>query len=413
MLISTIFTRIRFSKSRRPELQLIYTDDNFVVSGMTYPRVPILLDGDFEIVKPFFQFIVYLTVQDGRIQSNRTVKNYANALYDYFSFLDANQLLWDDPYLNKENSFTISVLALYRNWSKSLLNDEGHRIVSDSSINMRLSVLKRFYEYCYKASLINFEPWEVLFKLKPERMPGFLRHTHGQKVIKSNDLMIKTFKRLPKLLSLDQCRELIGVIDNLTMRLITKLILSTGIRKDEVISFSRRYIFEPDMQKPNIRIPISLEPTSNGQRTKGSKARTIYLSAPLMKELWDYLHFGEGVIRTRCHKKSHGKDPYNLFLNRFGEPFSEAALNNFYRTLYVGESKRLSFSVNPHMLRHTYATIELYAESTRTNTTKALAWVKARLGHSSISTTAIYLHCIETLYDQELSSYQAEIDAME
>ncbi|MFZ4460751.1 hypothetical protein, partial [Enterococcus gallinarum] len=83
-------------------------------------------------------------------------------------------------------------------------------------------------------------------------------HTHGQKVIKSNDLMIKTFKKLPKLLSLDQCRELIGAIDNLTMRLITKLILSTGIRKDEVISFSRTYIFEPDMQKPNIRIPISL-----------------------------------------------------------------------------------------------------------------------------------------------------------
>lgn len=140
-------------------------------------------------------------------------------------------------------------MALYRNWSRSLIKKDGKRWVSDSSINLRLSALKRFYNYCYKNGLIDFEPWETLYKIKPEAMPSFLRHTHGQKQIKSNDLVLKTFKKLPKLLSLEQCRELIFSIESKTFKLITKLILSTGLRKDEVISFVFNHIYEPDLHR--------------------------------------------------------------------------------------------------------------------------------------------------------------------
>lgn len=394
-------------------MQLINSSKEFTFKGASLPDMPILIDGDCEIVKPVFRFTVYLTIQDARIQSPRTINNYTSALYDYFSFIEANQLTWDEPYLNDAENFTISVLALYRNWSRTLKDKSGVRSVSDSTINLRLSVLKRFYEYCYSAGIINFEPWETLFKVQLETMPGFLRHTRGQKIVKGNDLTLRTFKKPPKLLSLSQCKELLSAIDSATFKLTTKLLLSTGIRKDELVSFVVANISEPDLRKLNKRIPIDLVPVEGGQRTKGCKPRRIFVSVPLMKELWDYLHFGERVVRGRKHEEKYGSESQFLFLNRFGSPYGETALNNTYDRLSEGKSPKINFKVSPHMLRHTYATIELFAESQRVGTTKALAWVQKRLGHSSLSTTSVYLHCIELLQEHELSTYQAELDAME
>ena len=74
-------------------MQLIKSSNEFTVKGMPYPNMPILIDSDCEIVKPVFQFIVYLTIQDARIQSQKTITNYASALYDYFSFIEANDLV--------------------------------------------------------------------------------------------------------------------------------------------------------------------------------------------------------------------------------------------------------------------------------------------------------------------------------
>ena len=191
---------------------------------------------------------------------------------------------------------------------------------------------------------------------------------------------------------------------------MTKLMLSAGLRKDEIISFEKNFIIEPDLSKLNKRIPIELAPRENGQRTKGSKPRRVYISAPLMKELWDYINFGERIIRGKKHLESVGYDSPFVFLNRFGNTYSEQGLNNFYSKLR--DQNKISFKVSPHMLRHSYATIELYSESERVGMTKALAWVQQRMGHSTIATTSIYIHCIEQLQEHELSTYQAELDAM-
>tara|TARA_R110002124_G_scaffold147630_1_gene312943 strand:- start:13378 stop:14562 length:1185 start_codon:yes stop_codon:yes gene_type:complete len=394
-------------------LKIINTDQNFTVLNLEYSGVPILVNDQMEIVKPVFRFLIYLVIQDGRIQSMKTIRSYASTLYDYFSFLEANDLHWNEPYLNDSQNFSISAVALYRNWSRSLLKKNGLRTVSDSTINLRLSVLKRFYSYCYDSGLIGYEPWETLFKIESEKMPSFLRHTRGQRVIRSNDLVLKTFKLPPKLLSLDQCKTLIHAIDNKELKLMTKLILSTGLRKDEVISFEKSSLFEPNMFEPNRRIPINLIPKNEGQRTKGSKPRRVFISVPLMKELWDYINFGEGVTRAKIFEKRYGYNSPFVFLNRFGKTYSETSLNNSYRKLYTGSDNKIDFKVSPHMLRHTYATIELYAESQRTNIVAALAWVKERLGHSSLATTSVYIHCIELMQEHELSIYQQELDAME
>jgi len=64
------------------------------------------------------------------------------------------------------------------------------------------------------------------------------------------------------------------------------------------------------------------------------------------------------------------------------------------------------------MLRHTFATFELYAESQRRNLASALAWVRDRLGHSSINVTTVYVHCLDMLGEHDLNQYQNEIDSI-
>jgi integrase len=72
----------------------------------------------------------------------------------------------------------------------------------------------------------------------------------------------------------------------------------------------------------------------------------------------------------------------------------------------------LDFRVTPHMLRHTFATFELYGESQNRNLGYALAWVRDRLGHASIWTTTAYVHCLDMLGEKHLNRYEQEIDEL-
>lgn len=123
-------------------MQLLRTDKHFTIAGQSYENVPVLINEECLIVTPVLRFMVYLVIQDSRVRSMRTVGSYAGALLDYFSFLEANSIEWDESYLNDSEHFSISAIALYRNWSVTLVDDDGLRTVSDSTINLRLSVLK-------------------------------------------------------------------------------------------------------------------------------------------------------------------------------------------------------------------------------------------------------------------------------
>ena len=150
-------------------------------------------------------------------------------------------------------------------------------------------------------------------------------------------------------------------------------------------------------------------------KIKGNRPRTVYVSGQLLKDLFDLANFGEGAVRANLYRMAHGESSPYVFLNKHGLPWSEKGLCNAYRKLWCagGPAKSvLDFKVTPHMLRHTFATLELYAESQNRNLGYALAWVRDRLGHASISTTTIYVHCLDMLGEQNLNRYQQELDAL-
>ena len=131
-----------------------------------------------------------------------------------------------------------------------------------------------------------------------------------------------------------------------------------------------------------------------------------------MWELFDYLSFGERASKAKLGRRKRPTGTEPLFLNSDGVSFSEKGLNNAYRRLWAGNNPCLAFKVTPHMLRHTFATFELFHQSQRMAMGQALAGVRDRLGHSSVQTTSIYLHCIDLMEDAELNLYQEELDLL-
>nr|WP_294866229.1 tyrosine-type recombinase/integrase [uncultured Pseudogulbenkiania sp.] len=119
-------------------------------------------------------------------------------------------------------------------------------------------------------------------------------------------------------------------------------------------------------------------------------------------------------IRQNDYRKTCGTPAQELFLNKLGMPYSEKSLNNAYRQLWAAPQgcSALPFQVTPHMLRHTFATLELYHHSQRMPLAQALGWVRDRLGHASLQTTSIYLHCLDLMDDADLNSYQQQLDLM-
>jgi integrase len=161
-------------------------------------------------------------------------------------------------------------------------------------------------------------------------------------------------------------------------------------------------------------------------RTKGSKKRSVFITWQMMATLYTYTKFGERPVRARLFEKANRHPPLVLFLNDNGAPFSTKGLNNRYRDLWNGYEKReksyppaISFEIHPHKLRHTFATMELYYESERIDKFGrkkglglALSWIQKRLGHSSLQSTSIYVHCLGQLDNHELNIYQQELDRM-
>lgn len=392
-------------------MRLLFTDETFVLRTQPFVGIPFLLNGVMELVEPANDYLMYLAFERGKTRSQKTWRNHGEALYDYFSWLEANNLDWAQLPGTGAARTTVSNLAAYRNWSISLVNQvTGFRAIKSSTVNQRLTCLMGFYQWAQKRGLIDAVPWDASPKFAAGNNQGFMRHAHAAKTTEGDDLRLKVFREPPKLLSLDQAKLLIQACSTRTLHLMTVLMLQTGLRNGECRTFPAKYVFDPTGLDVRRRIRIDLSPSD--MLLKNSKPRTVFLGWHVMRELFDYLSFGEGASRVKLRKYKTPAIAEPVFLNADGAPFSEKGLNNAYRRLWAGSRPCLAFRVTPHMLRHTFATFEIFHQSQRMAMGQALAWVRDRLGHSSIQTTCIYLHCIDLMEDAELNAYQEELDLL-
>ena len=189
----------------------------------------------------------------------------------------------------------------------------------------------------------------------------------------------KVRKKLPIVLSVEEMRQIIFSASNLKHKTILCLLYSTGMRVGEVINLKLSSI---DRSRMIINI-------ING---KGGKDRQVTLDPTLLKllEIYyreckpvEYLFNGEDIHRN------------------FSPQYTASSIRQFLQkyTDIAGIKKK----VNPHLIRHCYAT-HLLENGTDMSILQRL------LGHEHIKTTAIYGHISHNIISKVRTPLQFILD---
>lgn len=152
---------------------------------------------------------------------------------------------------------------------------------------------------------------------------------------------------------------------------LIEILFTTGMRVSEVVATNISHV---DME----RLAISV-------RGKGNREREI----PVVCEA-----FREALTRQMAERRAEAAtldDP--LFINRRGTRMSDQSIRGVLRrhAAQIGAKR-----ITPHMLRHTVATLLL-------EDGVDLRHIQRLLGHSSITTTTIYVHVSERSQRQALA----------
>jgi site-specific recombinase XerD len=180
---------------------------------------------------------------------------------------------------------------------------------------------------------------------------------------------IKLPQRLPTVLNVEEVQIILNTFSSLKMKLLFTLIYSAGLRISEVVRLRKE---DFDLARDVIHI----------QSSKGNKDRITILSSKAKRLLLKYLKKNSVeslLFYTKKDKKKSLPIRYIQFL------FCEAV-----------KKTSLLKKVHVHTLRHSFAT-HLLEKNVN------IFYIMKLLGHSSISSTIIYLH-MQNLKSLNISS---------
>jgi len=368
---------------------------DLMVEGRSFAGFPLLLDNDGWPFEPAQSFLWHTLVTNGTIESKLTWEAYGRRLYDFVAFLAANELTWNE--VQKPNG--LSVVAKYRDWS---LGELG---LNPNTVNKRLNLVVRFYDWCKRQGYISQLP----FAMRDVRTPlhqGFLAHVdRSGGVVSKPIVMARERKPTIKFLIKEQVRLCLGAKLDSSHSLLFNLMVRTGMRSCEARTFPLKYVFNPRTRRgltPGRMIRINLEPAD--MHLKYGKPRSVDLPWSLMEDMWAYSLHQREVRRQRS-----GLTPAALVLTELGTEFSKGAVVDAMKAI----EKKVGFPLRAHMLRHTYGTYTLSAlRKSRSFEGEPLLYVRDRMGHSDVQTTALYLHLINQLDAQIVLAHEDEMDML-
>lgn len=175
-------------------------------------------------------------------------------------------------------------------------------------------------------------------------------------------------KRLPKYLNLDETKAFLKVIknsDNPRDFCIFTLLLNCGMRLTELVSLN---VSDFDLTERTLRL-----------LGKGGKERIIYLNRACLMAIGEYAQSREYLL-AKHHQNSSA-----FFLSSRGNRISGRRVEQIMKK-YLTAVGLADQGYTPHKLRHTAATL-MYQSGVAD-----ILVLQRLLGHSSLSTTAIYTH---------------------
>ena len=377
-------------------MRLVLADASLVVQGRSYEGLPLLVGTDGHAVEPAQSFLWDELAANGRAQSPLTWAKYGRDLYDYFAFLEANRLGWSELPARGMPSH----LDRCRDWSRAEV------VLQPRTINSRLRLIARFYAWAREHGFIERLPYRTRV-MRTAREPGFLAHVqHDARATTALRAALPEPVAVPQFLTMDQVMACLDQLPNPTHRLMFELMVRCGLRQVECRSLPMSYLCNPD-RRTDLRgrrtIRVRLDPQH--MSLKHGRARSIDVPTDLMEDLWWYVVRHR---RVRADAAAPAPDCGAVFLTERGRRYGNTAFTDLFAAL----QRRVGFYVRPHMLRHTYATYTLWRLRQSSHQGDPLLYVRDRLGHSSVVTTAVYLHLINQLDTDLVLQHEDEIDAL-
>lgn len=375
-------------------MRLSLATEDLVVEGRSFAGFPLIIADDGWPLEPAQSFLWEVLAQSGTVESRLTWEAYGRRLYDFFAFLAANEMRWDaEPTANG-----LSVVAKYRGWS---LTEVG---VSPSTLNKRLNIVVRFYEWCKAQGFIAHLPFGRRDVFAPAAT-GFLAHVSRGKRISKATVLAKEHKPTIKILTKEQVRIGLRLKLGESHRLLFHLMVRVGLRSCEARTFPLKYAFNPRSRRdliPGQMIRVNLDPRD--MHIKFRKPRSVDVPWSLMEDMWSY-----SLHEREKRRQVSAEQPGALILTAGGAEFSKSAVVDAMKAI----EKKAGFPVRAHMLRHSYGTYTLAAlRKSRDFEGEPLLYVRDRMGHADVQTTAIYLHLINQLEAQAVLAHEDVIDML-
>lgn len=368
-------------------MRLFFTDAKFVWEGVARPNIPFLCDAEMELVSAPNQYLRYIATIKGRTRSEKTWATYAQQLYEFFAFLEGNSLRWD--------AVNQSQIAA---WRDAMLERQCAR----STVNQRLRCVHAFYQWAISSGMTHVVPFlrDDIWVAKPR---GFLAHVNASgSRFAAYELTVQTYKPIPKFLHMDKAIRFLEAMTPHRLKLMGYLMLLTGMRREEVVGLDYRVVPNPAGHDFHKQLPMVLDAMLTP--TKGDKTRTVMLPYDLAVALWDYFSRVWPKLNAQ-HKRQHGKESSRFFLSMGGDELSIRYLNNAFGKT----SAKTGIKCHPHLLRHTFGTYELLRMMRKKEANLALMWVRDRMGHSSITTTEMYIHAVDLVQHDVVDGYQSKV----
>ncbi|SUA77171.1 site-specific tyrosine recombinase XerD [Pandoraea pnomenusa] len=286
----------------------------FDADGATYRRSAALID----------QFCDTLWLEDGL--SRNTLDAYRRDLRLFAQWLAATR----DTSLDGVNE---AALSAYLAWRRDSLA---------SSVNRRLSVFKRFYQWALREHIAQQDPClRIASAKRAQRLPSTLSEAQVEALLAAPDLT-----------------QPLGLRD----RAMLELMYASGLRVSELVSLKT---IEVGLNEGVLRI-----------FGKGAKERLVPFGEEANGWLTRYLAESRGVLLA-------GRACDTLFVTQRGEGMTRQAF--WYLIKRYASQADIRAPLSPHTLRHAFATHLI-------NHGADLRVVQLLLGHADISTTQIYTH---------------------
>lgn len=231
---------------------------------------------------------------------------------------------------------------------------EGRKGLSASSVNVRIRVLKTFFNELYTEGIIEHNPTSNIALMRQDI----------DTVEPLSEEELKRLLRVPNQNLFAQFRDYV----------IMTVILDTGMRINEICSLEKHDI---DFIQKRIVLPAL--------KNKNRKSRVMPLStqtARLLKKLINEI-------------EQHFQSPY-VFTTNYGEQLNEKTIQKAF-TKYA-EKAKIQSPVSPHVLRHNFATMAA-------NNGMSVFHLQKLLGHSDIKTTRKYVQISDSDLYQQHSQY--------